>query len=1443
MKLQHLLIITLLINSLYANAEVTLDGTLGRGGALPGSDYLIGADLGQQVGGNLFHSFRDFNLNSHESATFSGPNSVTNILSRVTGGNPSQIDGLIRSTIPNADMYFLNPYGIIFGSNARLDVQGSFHASTADYISLKDGGRFDARHPSHSLLTIAPIEAFGFVKSKVAPISVQGYGKVTPDWKNKATGLSVPSSKTLSLIGGQIEIWMGTFFNMETFDYEGYELTEIIPLPTLSAPYGRINLASIAGIGEIKLGRDFVDVSDIQLADIHITKNSLLSTSGEGGGSIFVRGGQIFADNSAIEAITLGSHDGGAIDLRANTISLNGTTLNGSTVGIGKGSDIFLRATDFITVAGENDDFNSSAIYARSGIPQELMDNNLGDAGKISLEAKNISFQDGAEISVSTYGGGKGGDVTLKASESVSFSGEKISGGTGFFAVSTFSNSSGAGDAGQLSIEAEKILFTEGNSIDSKTEGAGKGGNVTLKASERIEVSGENSEGIGTQINMTTSSTQKNAGDAGTLLIEADQIYIKEGAAIISYTDGKGNAGTVMLNADNKLELTGVNSEGAGSQIEVATFGTGNAGDIIVRAKDISLTDGALLLSASFAPGKAGNVRVHATGIVTIAGANQQGLSSVIGSDSNPKTEGLDSNIKTEGLIGGEGGNITIEANQLIIKDGGQIGANSVAPKGVKSSRGGTITIRVQGAVEISGVNPYGENEDGFGSGIYARSIGVEDNAGEGGQITLQSGALIIKEGGVIISSTNNNAQGGNIEIDVRGTVKMTGDASHIPLKEPADSQLNYLQGFSPTQYNQSTSGIYARSEGKNEQAGQGGIITLHANELIITNNSKIATSSAGGGKAGNIRIEVNQLQMDNTAAIASESQLSNTYIFANTAERDSRLLVLGDVVEVTDVGDGRSARYINTGNNLIRTTPVYTVADMTELQELSYQYSLVEGDIVEVIETEHGESARFIYAYHRDYQLEAWVKIDNNVTATFQDIEQLNEIHGQWYTPDEQLPYDLGKTIKVTDAENGKSTTFIYTTVLDPLNGYTQGRTVKLNNFAVTDTVALQTLTENTAIVEGAVAELRNAGYGTNSRFTYKNNAWIAFNDIRTVSDIAEMNALAVAQTGYIAEIANAGDGKSAHLIYSGKEWLPLNNNNHAEHQIVSNLSELEKRPSKQGDIVDVVNASMDQYEHFFYVDGQWKKQIRGGEAGTITINARDGIFLSNDSTITTEAISAGGGGMKIKTDKSVRLTNSKISTSVKESTGAGGDIALNSEFVILENGKIIARAYEGQGGNMNITTTSIYKFPPTSKSTVDASSQLGVDGVVTINSPDENADEEMLALSSSTFDASRIIEKPCQAMSLKEYTNRSSFDVFSLAGSSSSPYDLKPSRLSQQSVNSANSVDRMADIQPYNTNKTTERRRQVSLLTTCRKKVNQLNTEAADHRRSSVIPEEPLF
>ncbi len=154
------------------HAQVTLDGTLGRAGPLPGPNYAITADLGQQRGGNLFHSFGLFSINRGESATFSGPNSVNNIISRVTGGQVSTIDGALRSTIPGASLYLLNPAGVLFGENAQMDVPGSVHVSTAQELRLKDGAAFSAAHPETSTFSMAPPEAFGFLGPNAGAVRI-----------------------------------------------------------------------------------------------------------------------------------------------------------------------------------------------------------------------------------------------------------------------------------------------------------------------------------------------------------------------------------------------------------------------------------------------------------------------------------------------------------------------------------------------------------------------------------------------------------------------------------------------------------------------------------------------------------------------------------------------------------------------------------------------------------------------------------------------------------------------------------------------------------------------------------------------------------------------------------------------------------------------------------------------------------------------------------------------------------------------------------------------------------------------------------------------------------------------------------------------------------------------------------------------------------------------
>jgi filamentous hemagglutinin family protein len=157
-----------------ASAEVSTDGTLGRRVRLTGREVEVGAELGRLRGRNLFHSFERFGVERGGRVTFTGPRGLDNVISRVTGGEASRIDGTLASRVEGADVWLVNPSGIVFGPGARLDVPGSFHVSTADELRFEDGAAFSARDPSGSTLSVAAPEAFGFLGGAPTGIVVSG---------------------------------------------------------------------------------------------------------------------------------------------------------------------------------------------------------------------------------------------------------------------------------------------------------------------------------------------------------------------------------------------------------------------------------------------------------------------------------------------------------------------------------------------------------------------------------------------------------------------------------------------------------------------------------------------------------------------------------------------------------------------------------------------------------------------------------------------------------------------------------------------------------------------------------------------------------------------------------------------------------------------------------------------------------------------------------------------------------------------------------------------------------------------------------------------------------------------------------------------------------------------------------------------------------------------
>ncbi len=556
--LLQILFLLLLPVSLFA--EISLGGSIGNAGqiSLKGPDYHIRPEFGLQRGGNLFHSFLRFGISAGESATFSGPSSVQNIISRVTGGEISRIDGLLRSAIAGADLYFLNPAGVIFGSGAQLDIGGSFHVSTADCLRMGENGRFYSLPVQDEILSVAPPEAFGFLEQRVSDNPVQA----AICFENSRMDFS---GKTFSVIGGDIHIT----------DHSG-----------LTVNGGQLNLVSTGSAGEVTLGSEGPDLSGFSTLG-----NVLISGSEEGRpseidvryGSIYIRSGSFVADNSGIFAdIPYFAEEvsPAVFDIRAQTVELkNGTILSTDTFGRAHGADMNITASEYVQI---------SAGKLRVG---SIGSKASGNAGSLHIQAPVVQMEGGTEIQSESKGksAGNAGNVRLDALESLSVSDSFID-----------TYTTGVGNAGNVSINGGAVVLDAGTQIRAYTQGSGNAGEVSISASASLDLLGD--PGIRTE----TAGT----GNAGQILLNAPVIHLQGNAAVSSSAgsaENSGNAGTIFMQADS-LFLSGE------SRVSTETGGRGWAGDIESQTRTLAM-NGASLSSASTAEsggGDAGTITVRA---------------------------------------------------------------------------------------------------------------------------------------------------------------------------------------------------------------------------------------------------------------------------------------------------------------------------------------------------------------------------------------------------------------------------------------------------------------------------------------------------------------------------------------------------------------------------------------------------------------------------------------------------------------------------------------------------------------------------------------------------------------------------------------------------------------------------------------------------------------
>ena len=657
-------------------AQVSSDGTLSTNVKTTDNRNFTISD-GNRAGKNLFHSFSEFSVPTGGSVFFNNAPDIQNIISRVTGSSVSKIDGLIKAN-PSANLFLLNPIGIIFGPNASLNVGGSVLASTASILKFADGTQFSATAPQTTpLLTISVPLGLQFGRNP-GSILVQGDGqglRKSPDLIDTSAGLHVQSNQTLALVGGDVDLEGGT----------------------LKTAGGKIELGSVAGPGSVSLTSTYkgwsLGYEGIQnFRHIQLSQQAAVDASGAGGGDIQVRGRRVtLTDGSEIEASTLRSEPGGTLAVNAlELVELIGTSADGqfpSALGV----QVYQGAT--------------------------------GTGGNLTIETRRLNVRDGAQITTGTFGAGNAGALIVRASDSVELSGEGKMSSSGLFAQSNPEATTGAG--GNLTIETRRLNVRDGAQIATSTFSAGNAGSLMIvRAFDSVELSGEgklSSSGLFAQSNPGAT------GAGGNLTIETRRLNVRDGAQIATSTFSAGNAGALIVRASNSVELSGEGKQESSGLFSRPNRGaTGTGGDLTIATGKLIVRDGAQVdvSSVGVGSGAAGNLEVAARSVLL---DNQGKLTSETdsGQGGNINLHDLDlllmrhnSQISTtagNAQAGGNGGNITINNPFLVAVPSENSDINANAFRG----NGGQVTINAQG---IFGTQP--QKSDTPESDITASSTG-----------------------------------------------------------------------------------------------------------------------------------------------------------------------------------------------------------------------------------------------------------------------------------------------------------------------------------------------------------------------------------------------------------------------------------------------------------------------------------------------------------------------------------------------------------------------------------------------------------------------------------------------------------------------------------------------------------------------------------------------
>jgi filamentous hemagglutinin family protein len=731
-----------------SNRTPVADNTLGTQVTGSGNNFNITG--GVNKGQTLFHSFTDFSVPTNGAANFLNPAGNRDIITRVTGNLFSDINGLVNSN--GANFFLINPNGIVFGTNAQLNVGRAFMASTANGIDLVDGsGRaitFGTNPNGDApLLSVAPNVLFNASRLNLG----SGNGAIS----NFGTLQTTNPNQYIGLIGGNVSLNGGKVI----------------------APGGKVDLGGLAAPGSVIWSEDkLIFPTSSTRSNVTLTDGASVSVAGSGGG-----------------------------DIAINAQNLN--VLNGSELAVGisenapnsQAGDINIDVLGNIEVGG-----NSQSV-----IRNEVLRNAVGNSGNININTDGLRVVDGASITSSTYGTGNAGKMTITAQRveidrEIPRTNNNAPIPTGLF---TQVEPNAIGNAGDITLQTKTLSVSNGGKVQSATFGNGNSGKVSIKADDEIDVF--NSPGVnpGQITNINTglgfdpdrnkdnqgrtvfangkggdltietgrlsirngalvSSDSRGNGDAGKIIIKTNTLQL-DGSVISSLTSQNGNAGDIEITTRGDLTITGTTNptvfQGV-SGITSSTYGIGDTGKIIINTQGnkLSLSNQSAILSAiaQKAQGNSkginiinvGNLILRNGSFIATSNLDAQGNAGDIIITSKGNIDLINNSAITSANIGqGRAANISISSNQLNLNTKSLIATNGF------SGNGGDLTLTINDQLLLRN-----------NSGITTDSGSSEKN-GNGGNITINSPLIVATPGNNDISANANQGNGGQVNITSQG--------------------------------------------------------------------------------------------------------------------------------------------------------------------------------------------------------------------------------------------------------------------------------------------------------------------------------------------------------------------------------------------------------------------------------------------------------------------------------------------------------------------------------------------------------------------------------------------------------------------------------------------------------------------------------------------------